>query len=354
MNRQNRYASSQEQARRQSFARNPAVPTNSGHILSDGNSVSMHMRRVAVEEARRKMQMKYEKEAEEAAEKRKQREQKKREARLARQEALVRPGHVLGTGRRAEQNLLRDYEEDQQDVNETEEGWLFQYNALQQGTEREKEAAPSQRRQEQRKDMKLTGQRDVRAGIVSGSAALGSSSRYSLRNRTSDYFLGTGYSATQASSDSNGRANRATVENRDHVFGAGSIATTPRSESYGFATQSSVAKSGHVLGGGNTGASPRSGSYGFANQGAAVSSGHVTGTVSAASGGCVLGMNSAATSSSCGNNYERDVQAHQRKEMLESRRRLQEQYDVHVRQAAEAKKQEEEDIVEKLEHTSLK
>jgi hypothetical protein len=35
----------------------------------------------------------------------------------------------------------------------------------------------------------------------------------------------------------------------------------------------------------------------------------------------------------------RDVEAHQRKEMLESRRRLQEKYDAQVQQAAEAKKQ---------------
>jgi hypothetical protein len=35
----------------------------------------------------------------------------------------------------------------------------------------------------------------------------------------------------------------------------------------------------------------------------------------------------------------RDVQALQREEMLESRRRLQEQYDIQVQQAAEAKKQ---------------
>ncbi|PNF21905.1 hypothetical protein B7P43_G03598 [Cryptotermes secundus] len=300
MNRQNRFASSQEQVRRQPTIRNIALQANGGRMLSDGNSVSMHMRQVAVEDARRKMEMKYKKEAEEAAEKKKEREQKKREAWLARQEALVRPGRVLGTGRTAEQNLLHDYVENQQDMNETEQSWLEQqYNApVQQRIQRDKEAVQSlQRRQEQSKGMKLTGQRDVRPETVARSAALGNTSRYSLPNRTSDYFLGTGYSATQASSNSNGRANRGTVPNTNHVFVAGSTAVSARSDSCGFAVQSAVAKSGHVLGGGNTAALPRS------------------------------------------DNCVRDVQARQRREMLASRRRLQEQYNVQVRQAAEAKKQ---------------
>jgi hypothetical protein len=68
---------------------------------------------------------------------------------LARQEALVRPGHVLGTARTAERNLLRSYAEyqhvgaGQQDMNGIEQNLLDQqYNArVQQTIEQEKKAA---------------------------------------------------------------------------------------------------------------------------------------------------------------------------------------------------------------------
>jgi hypothetical protein len=83
-----------------------------------------------------------------------QRELRKREAWLARQEALVTPGLVLGRGRAAERNLLCDYvecqyeDESQQDTNKTEQSWMHQqYNALvQQRMERGREAAQLQRR----------------------------------------------------------------------------------------------------------------------------------------------------------------------------------------------------------------
>jgi hypothetical protein len=83
-----------------------------------------------------------------------QREQKKREAWLARKEALVRPGHVLGRGGTSEKNLLRDVmehedgDECQQHMNNTEQNWIEpQYNALvQQRIERERESVQVQRR----------------------------------------------------------------------------------------------------------------------------------------------------------------------------------------------------------------
>ncbi|KAJ9577697.1 hypothetical protein L9F63_005690 [Diploptera punctata] len=108
--------------------------------------------RAEVEEIRRELQEKYNKEAKEAEEKRIRREQKKREEWLKRQELLVRPGFRLGTGTRAgtePANLRRDMTEHEDTVScdlqdhdthdrETEEQFQM---LLQQQFEREQDGA---------------------------------------------------------------------------------------------------------------------------------------------------------------------------------------------------------------------
>lgn len=292
---------------RQLVVRNPSVQTDSGRTLAVGFHVNMDMRRREVEEARRKMQVQYDKQAEEAAQKKKEREQKKREAWLARKEALVRPGHVLGRGGTSEKNLLRDVmehedgDECQQHMNNTEQNWIEpQYNALvQQRIERERESVQLQRRQEQSKEVTPARPGDiVRRGAVPGSGP---------PNRTSDYFLGTGYSTSPASSNNNGHVAQAHIASPGYATGSSN--TVFQSNSHGLSNQAAVANSGYVLGTGNA-TSPKS------------------------------------------DNYIPDVRPNYREEMLAARRQLQEQYDAQLKQAAEAKEQEAKDTAERRECSS--
>lgn len=282
------------------------MQTDGGRILAVGLQENMDMRRREVEEARLKMQMKYNEEAEEAARKKKEKEQKKREAWLGRQEALVRPGHVLGRGP-SEKNLLRDYmehevgDECQQHMGQTEQHLMDrQYNALvQQRIERQRESVQLQRRQEQSEGVTPSRPGDI--------ARHGAVSRSGPPNQTSEYFLGTGYSSSPAGSNSKGHVAQAHTVSPGYATGSSS--TEFHSNSHGLPNQGAGANLGHVLGTGNA-TSPKSGSY------------------------------------------VPDVQPNHREEMLAARRRFQDQYNAQLKEAARAKEDEAKDTAERRDCSS--
>ncbi|XP_069704026.1 uncharacterized protein [Periplaneta americana] len=215
------------------------TPAGAGHRLGDGYA-NRGARQRAVQEVRSQLQMKYDREAEEAAEKKRLKEQKKREAWLARQEAITRPGHVLGYGNRVQQNNpLRDlvYHNDYDGADNeagSEPQWVQQHlqALVENRIERERDAVQMERRLAEPRHTENTPTYYVRPGqgvVPRGGHVTSVNNNTNMQgpaNQTAEFFLGTGYGAS-ASSNNNARANQTSTVNHGHILGSSNNSVMP-------------------------------------------------------------------------------------------------------------------------------